>query len=287
MYFKVTNARENHNGFQYVDGLNVLVEKFNDDPNNLCCANGFYFTDISNIFNFLDDGIFLREIQLPTGNPDFKMIRDHNKWRANMIILGKRYDLFTVNTFEYLISCGASIHVNNYALRYSALYGHLDIVKYLIDNGANLHDENDCALRFSAEHGHLSIVKYLIENGADIHANDDYALKLSAQCGYLNVVEYLIENGANIHAGNDYPLRWSAYDGHLDVVKYLMEKGADIHAANDFALLLSASRGHLHIVKYLIENGANLHADNLLLRTTARNGHLHIVKYLIGNGADI
>ena len=40
------------------------------------------------------------------------MIKDKSgdKWRANMIILGKRYDLSNVDTFKYLIECGADIH---------------------------------------------------------------------------------------------------------------------------------------------------------------------------------
>ena len=56
MYFKITNAEENHHGFQYADGLNILIEKFNDDPNQSCCAGGFYFTDAANIFKFLSYG---------------------------------------------------------------------------------------------------------------------------------------------------------------------------------------------------------------------------------------
>ena len=72
----------------------MLEEKFNDDPTKSCCAGGLYFTNSKNIFKFLDYGIYLREIILPTDNPDFRMIKDKegDKWRANMIILGKRYD---------------------------------------------------------------------------------------------------------------------------------------------------------------------------------------------------
>ena len=112
MYFKITNAAENHNGFQYSDGLNVLKEKFNDNPDDSCCKGGFYFTNAENIFKFLNYGIYLREVTLPTDNPDFRMIKDKedDKWRANMIILGKRYDLSSVDTFKYLIGCGADIH---------------------------------------------------------------------------------------------------------------------------------------------------------------------------------
>ena len=36
------------------------------------------------------------------------MIKDNDKWRANMIILGKRYDLYNLDTFKYLIEFGAA-----------------------------------------------------------------------------------------------------------------------------------------------------------------------------------
>jgi SNF2 family DNA or RNA helicase len=29
-YYKITNSNENHNGYQYQDGLNVLIEEFNN-----------------------------------------------------------------------------------------------------------------------------------------------------------------------------------------------------------------------------------------------------------------
>ena len=136
MYFKITNEEENHNGFQYADGLNILEEKFNDDPDRFCCEGGFYFTDSVNIFNFLSYGIYLREVTLPTNNPDFKMVKDKfgDKWRANMIILGKRYDLFNVDTIKFLIEKGADIYTNIISLyHWSAKNGYLDIIKFLIE----------------------------------------------------------------------------------------------------------------------------------------------------------
>ena len=46
IYYKITNASENHHGFQYQDGLNELQEEFNDNPDDHCCAGGLYFTDL-------------------------------------------------------------------------------------------------------------------------------------------------------------------------------------------------------------------------------------------------
>ena len=139
-------------------------------------------------------GIYLREILLPTDNPDFKMVKDKTgaKWRANMIILNKRYDLFNVDTFKYLIEKGADIHANNnFALKWSAENGHLDIVKYLVEKGANVHANNDFALKYSARYGHLDVVKFLVEKGADVHAENDYALIWSTLCGHKDVYEFL------------------------------------------------------------------------------------------------
>ena len=39
---------------------------------------------------------------MPINEPKFKMIIDKNNYRANMIILGKRYKLFSVKTFKML-----------------------------------------------------------------------------------------------------------------------------------------------------------------------------------------
>jgi ankyrin repeat protein len=40
-------------------------------------------------------------------------------------------------------------------------YGHAEIVKLLLENGADVHAENDSALRWASERGHTEIVKLL------------------------------------------------------------------------------------------------------------------------------
>jgi len=170
LYFKITNEKENHHGFQYYDGLNVLKEKFNDDPKASCVAGGFYFTDVENIFEFLGYGIYLREVTLPTDDPDFKMVQDeNNKWRANKIILGKRYNLNDVSTFEFLISNGADIRAKkDYAIRWASKNGHFKVVKFLISKEADIHSKNEYAIRWASRNGHADIIKVLTENGANI-----------------------------------------------------------------------------------------------------------------------
>ena len=70
--------------------------------------------------------------------------------------------------------------------------GDLSQVKSLIIEGAIVHAWDDEALRYAAERGHLEIVKYLVEEcGANVHAKDDYALHLAADRGHLGIVKYL------------------------------------------------------------------------------------------------
>ena len=102
-----------------------------------------------------------------------------------------------------------------------------------------------------ADHGELSLVKFSVEQGADIHVHSEEPLRWASLFGHLNVVKWLVENGADIHALTDQALRWAADWGHLHVVKYLTEQGADIHAGNDEALELAAKKGNKEIVEYL------------------------------------
>ena len=82
---------------------------------------------------------------------------------------------------------------------------------------------NDQPLIWASRNGHLDIVKYLVGKGANIHADDDEALRLASHYGHLEVVKYLVEKGANIRARDDYALKYARRNGHVDVVKYLEE----------------------------------------------------------------
>lgn len=43
---------------------------------------------------------------------------------------------------------------------------------------------------------HFEIVKFLIEQGADVHANDDQTLRWAASTGQLETVKFLLVPGA-------------------------------------------------------------------------------------------
>ena len=67
IYFKITNKKENHRGFQYKDGMNSNTELF--IPSGCCSGGGLYFTSLKNLHMFSQFGVNIRPIIVPSGMP--------------------------------------------------------------------------------------------------------------------------------------------------------------------------------------------------------------------------
>ena len=87
----------------------------------------------------------------------------------------------SMDRVKSLVKDGADIHADNdIALSMACFNGNLDIVKYLIQIGANV-SSNVCALFSAVEKNHYNVTKYLLKYGADVHAMHDHSLKKAAE----------------------------------------------------------------------------------------------------------
>jgi ankyrin repeat protein len=216
---------------------------------------------------------------------DYNSISNIDKNTLNLILnnaLNSRNNIFA----KFLIENGADIHTNNdEALRNASKVANLEMVKFLIENKANIHANNDEALRNASKIGNLETVVFLIENGAYINANNGETFKNALKNGNLEIVKFLIENGADFNPNNKDLLN-SLQEDNLEILKYLFEKGININVNNDEYLRNACKNGNLEMVKFLIENGADIHTNNdEALRNAFKNENLIIVKFLIENGA--
>lgn len=98
---------------------------------------------------------------------------------------------------------GANVNATNEkgtsALMYAAWGGHLNIVKFLVECGANINlKTNADALSGAASFGHLEIVRYLIDHGADVNQviNNATALDNAISMGRNEVIDLLKKYGA-------------------------------------------------------------------------------------------
>jgi hypothetical protein len=72
--------------------------------------------------------------------------------------------------------------------------GNMEKVKEYIQGEVNIHKGDEFPLRLACKNGHLEVVKYLIEEaGADIYGGNQKFLGLASYYGHLEVVKYLID----------------------------------------------------------------------------------------------
>lgn len=178
---------------------------------------------------------------------------------------------------QLLLAYGANVHAkNDRAIIASSCEGHITIVKLLSDYDMFITPPD--ALIGAATYGHYDVLKLLLDKGADVHANDDMALLRSALNYHPKCVRLLLDYGANIHANNDIVLRECAKKKSKIMVKLLISNGANIHVNNDEILQYIEKCNDVSYLKFLVDHGIDIDAIDKNV-----NCHLNddVLEYLI------
>lgn len=147
----------------------------------------------------------------------------------------------------------------------------------------------------AAQEGHLDLVKFLLENKADVHAQTqtgDTALTYACENGHTDVAEVLLYFGAELEhlsEGGRTPLMKACRAGHICTVKFLIQKGADVNRQttnNDHTpLSLACAGGHQQVVELLLTHVADpfhkLKDNSTMLIEAAKGGHTGVVQMLL------
>jgi ankyrin repeat protein len=179
---------------------------------------------------------------------------------------------------------------DSYPVTWSALNGHDNVVRILLDRGADVNAQGGYygnALQAACFGGHDNIVHILLDRGADVNAQGGcYGNALQAACfgGHDNIVHILLDRGADANAqGGSYgtALQAACYGGHNNVVRVLLDRGADVNAA--------CFGGH--VVQILLDRGADVNAQGgsygTALYAACFGGHDNVVHILLDRGADV
>ena len=143
------------------------------------------------------------------------------------------------------------------ALLHAAQSGDLAQVKLSLKQGANLNWSRIYnkfkPITVAAANGHIDVVKTLIQAGADINPiNQSTPLEAACLRGHIDIVKLLLEHGAYVDLGT--PLIYATEQGYTEIVRLLLNKGAYTLSRNDeeqTAFDIAQRKGHQAIVQLL------------------------------------
>ncbi|HSR51298.1 MAG TPA: ankyrin repeat domain-containing protein [Acidobacteriota bacterium] len=191
----------------------------------------------------------------------------------------------------------------------AAAKGHSDVVKTLLERGANpdrWNGEGWTPLHLAAREGHVDSVLHLLSAGAsvDVAGREEsraVPLLIAVTGGLTETAQALLDHGADPNSRNRHqvtPLMAAAYRGHPQLARLLLERGADLEAVNqdgNTALLMAVFRRHPEVVKLLSEEGARVDLEARIkgfgtvapLMLAAGRGDHEIAETLLRHGAPV
>ena len=184
----------------------------------------------------------------------------------------------------------------------------LAALKLAVENGADVNiikcdSYNEMPIHFAAKVGSIEIVEFLINNGADFNAVNKFnetIVHYAASNTDTKLMEYFKESGfaLNVKYKNSLtPLMIAVMFAKEAVAEYLIKNIDaidDTDGNNKTALHYCSKSGTVNIMKALILKGANINAKNhegktplhLVIDNDAKNVE-DKVKLLLDHGADI
>jgi len=209
------------------------------------------------------------------------------------------------------------------ALHWAVYHGETELVRRLLDAGADVTAANDYGstpMSEAAVRGDVEILKMLLDAGADVdspNADGQTALMVLARTDNIAAARLLLERGADVNAAEDRKgqtaLMWAAAQSRPAMVDLLLEFGADVAARSSAyewerrvtaeprvkditpggftPLLFAARQGCVDCVRLLLDAGADIYETNpekiSPLLMALLNGHFDAAKLLIERGADV
>jgi len=130
--------------------------------------------------------------------------------------------------------CGAG----NEALHIPAAKGDLVAIQQELAKGGDINAKDaaeQTPLMYASEAGRLDVVKYLVENGADVNVKSFHkrtrgtALIYASSNNRIDVMAYLLDHGANINETTDgaeeSSLFWTVAKGYVEATELLLKRG--------------------------------------------------------------
>jgi len=154
------------------------------------------------------------------------LFEDANRGIVEAVCFHQKQEPYSFKTYSF----------KTRALRIASATGHTEVVRLLLDSGANMYTCGDCALQSASENGHIEVVRLLLDRGAYLHTRRDCALRVASSNGHIEVVRLLLDRGAHFYTRSHGALRSASANRHPDVVRLLLEYGSKFEYPTSLSL---------------------------------------------------
>ncbi|XP_062614952.1 uncharacterized protein LOC134276703 [Saccostrea cucullata] len=181
----------------------------------------------------------------------------------------------------------------------ASLYGHTDIVQYLLQHGASVNYQDQdgiTALHEACQEGNEEVIRTLLSFGADVNLKDnDGETPISLACinDFTAIVDQLLRNGADINVSDTHGLTLihkTISAGHIQTAQFLIENGCDINITSEngeTSFSLACFHGNCCILKLLLMKEIKKEQIQDGMLKACVKGHTNIISILTDHGAKV
>lgn len=225
------------------------------------CVSDTYKEDILNTLKLKGVNIKIEGEDIISENPEY----------AESVICSA----FLKSAPEILSWIGREINSNliskDLVLHYAAEHGQLDLIKWLVLEGCNIHslDAFNCNALFRASmNNHFDCIKYLVHKNVDINVKGTGSYNVqnissmycAATSKNLDIMKFLIAHGGNIHDIHccEKNTLLHAAANSVEMMQLLVSLGLDINARNfldQSVLNLASAKENIKVIEWLLEQG--------------------------------
>ena len=168
--------------------------------------------------------------------------------------------LIALLTLAIIVAPAALAQDVNEAFLAAARKGDVAKLKEFLDKGVDVNTKTQygaTALAYACDKGHVDVVKLLLEHGANVNVKDTFygemPLGWALQKENVEILRLLLEKGAE---GGDRVLMYGVRANKVEIVKVALDKGGLKPGVLSSALGAAESSNHAEIVELLKKAGA-------------------------------